>query len=58
MASCNPIPLHSDLIQSEMWPKLITQTFEAMPVISMQIESVLSAHLAVKKVDLSAGISE
>ena len=44
------VPVHSDLIRSEMWPKLITtHTAEAIPVASIPIDSVSSARLAVKK---------
>ena len=35
-----------------------TQTTEAIPVVSIPIDSVPSAHLAVKEFDLSRGVSD
>ena len=38
-----------DLIRPERWPKLITEnTTEAMPVVSISLDYVSTAHLAVK----------
>ena len=42
--------VHTDLIRPEMWPKLNAEkTTEAMPVVSISLNYVSPAHLAVKK---------
>ena len=42
--------MHTDLKRPEMWLKLITEkTTEALPVVSISLDSVSPAHLAVKK---------